>query len=86
MCDFLWGMPAVGCWAGQIPQQAGLHVTDLGMHENEPTQDQDQTDSQEYNSDKTNLLFSKKNNKSIHPIELHCSFYQRITNSYTVKQ
>lgn len=43
------------------------------MHENEPSQDQDQTDSQEYNSDKTNLLFSKKNNKSYSPnkVTLH---------------
>ena len=23
MIDFLWGLPAVGYWVGQIPQQAG---------------------------------------------------------------
>ena len=23
----LWGMPAEGYWSGQIPQQAGPHVT-----------------------------------------------------------
>ena len=30
MCDFLWGLLAVGYWAGQIPQLAGPHVTDGG--------------------------------------------------------
>lgn len=37
------------------------------MHENEPPQYQEKTDSQECNSDKTNLLFSKKNKKSYLP-------------------
>ena len=27
MCDFPWDLPVVGYWAGQLPQQAGPHVT-----------------------------------------------------------
>ena len=29
LCDFLWGLPAVGYRAGQKPQQSGPHVTCL---------------------------------------------------------
>ena len=27
LCDFLWGLPAMGYQVGQKPQQAGPHVT-----------------------------------------------------------